>query len=134
LILVDAGPLVALVDKADQNHLACVSVLKDLHQPLATVWPPLTEAMYHLAAFPKGQEAVWEMLDRGDLRLLPLDRDDFARMRELMRKYADRSMDLADAALIRVAEREGIRRLFTVDRRDFSVYRLHERIRLSLIP
>ena len=43
-------------------------------------------------------------------------------------------MDLADAALIRVAEREGIRRIFTVDREDFGVYRLHGRVRLNIIP
>ncbi len=51
-----------------------------------------------------------------------------------MRKYSDRPMDLADAALIRVAERKGIRQFFTVDRKDFSVYRLHGRIRPSIMP
>jgi hypothetical protein len=59
---------------------------------------------------------------------------DVPRIRELMRKYADRPMDLADAALVRVAERENVRRIFTVDRRDFTVYRLHGRIRLIVIP
>jgi hypothetical protein len=44
-------------------------------------------------------------------------------MRELMRKYRDLPMDLADAALVRVAEREKISRVFTIDRRDFEVYR-----------
>jgi predicted nucleic acid-binding protein len=43
-------------------------------------------------------------------------------------------MDFADAALLRVAERENLRKIFTVDRRDFSVYRLHNRIRPILIP
>ncbi|HEX4545502.1 MAG TPA: hypothetical protein VH110_04015 [Candidatus Acidoferrum sp.] len=56
------------------------------------------------------------------------------RLRELMRKYSDRPMDLADAALLRVAEREGFRKIFTVDRRDFAVYRLRGRTRLTLIP
>jgi predicted nucleic acid-binding protein len=51
-----------------------------------------------------------------------------------MKKYANRPMDLADAALLRVAEREGIGKIFTVDRRDFSVYRLHGRIRPALLP
>ena len=46
MILVDAGPLVALVDADDQYHEQCVSTLKSLQEPLATVWPPLTEAMY----------------------------------------------------------------------------------------
>jgi len=134
LILVDAGPLVALVDSDDQHHAKCVDALKGFREPLATVWPPLTVAMYLLADLPKGQEALWEMLDRGALRLLNLDAGDAPRIRELMKKYANRRMDLADAALLRVAEREGIAKIFTVDRRDFSVYRLHGRIRPALLP
>jgi uncharacterized protein len=134
LILVDAGPLVALVDSGDQHHARCVDALRGFREPLATVWPPLTEAMYLLADLPKAQEALWEMIDRGALQLLTLDAGDVPRIRELMKKYANRAMDLADAALVRVAEREGIRKIFTVDRRDFSVYRLHGRIRPALLP
>jgi uncharacterized protein len=134
LILVDAGPLVALVDSGDQHHAKFVEALKGFREPIATVWPPLTEAMYLLAELPKAQEALWEMLDRGALQLLTLDKGDAPRMRELMKKYGNRPMDLADAALLRVAEREGIRKIFTVDRRDFSVYRLHGRVRPALLP
>jgi uncharacterized protein len=134
LILVDAGPLVALVDSGDQHHGKCVEALRGFREPLATVWPPLTEAMYLLADLPKAQEALWEMIDRGALQLLTLDAGDVPRMRELMKKYANRPMDLADAALLRVAEREGIGKIFTVDRRDFSVYRLHGRIGPALLP
>ena len=134
MILVDAGPLVALLDADDQYHKKCVAALKVLQEPLVTVWPPVTEAMYLLGDLPKAQEALWEMLSRGALQLLPLDHTDVPRMRELMNKYADRPMDLADAALVRVAEREGIRKIFTVDRKDFGVYRLHGRVRPSLIP
>ena len=46
MILVDAGPLVALVDADDQFHKKCVANLKVLRDLLATVWPPVTEAMY----------------------------------------------------------------------------------------
>jgi uncharacterized protein len=134
VILVDAGPLVALVDADDQYHKKCVAALKVLREPLVTVWPPVTEAMYLLGDLPKAQEALWEMLARGVLQLLPLDHIDVPRMRELMSKYADRPMDLADAALVRVAEREGIRKIFTVDRKDFAVYRLHGRVKPNLIP
>ena len=63
-----------------------------------------------------------------------LDLVDIPRIRELMIKYADRPMDLADAALVRVAEREGIRRIFTVERNDFTVYRLHGRVGLAIVP
>jgi predicted nucleic acid-binding protein len=134
LILVDAGPLVALVDADDQFHKKCVATLKGLREPLVTVWPPVTEAMYLLGDLPKAQEALWEMLARGVLRLLPLDVADVPRIRELMSKYANRPMDLADAALVRVAEREGIRNFFTVDRKDFKVYRIHGRVRPNIIP
>ena len=134
MILVDAGPLVALVDADDQHHNPCVAALQSLKAPMSTVWPAFTEAMYLLADLPAAQEALWEMVERGALRFLPLDSADAARMRDLMRKYANRPMDLADAALVRVAEREGLRKVFTVDRRDFAVYRIHGRSRFTIIP
>jgi predicted nucleic acid-binding protein len=131
---VDAGPLVALVDADDQHHGPCVAALQSLKEPLGTVWPPFTEAMYLLADLPAAQEALWEMVERGAIHLLLLDSADAPRMRELMRKYANRPMDFADAALVRVAEREGLRRIFTVDRRDFAIYRIHGRSRFTIIP
>ena len=134
MILVDAGPLVALIDADDQHHAKCVVTLQTIREPLATVWPAVTEAMYLLADVPRAQDILWEMLERSPLQLLPLYPADGPRMRELMRKYADRPMDMADAALVRVAEREGIRKIFTIDRKDFSVYRLHNRLRPILLP
>jgi predicted nucleic acid-binding protein len=134
VILIDTGPLVALVEADDQHHEEYVDCLKSLREPLATVWPPLVEAWYLLGDIPRGQEAVWEMLERGAVQLLRLDLADVPRMRELMSKYAERPMDLADAALVRVAERDGIRKIFTVDRGDFAVYRLHGRTRLATLP
>jgi predicted nucleic acid-binding protein len=134
MILVDAGPLVAFVDADDQHHATCVGALQHVREPLGTVWPPLTEAMYLLGDQLRAQEALWEMVARGVVQLLPLDATDVPRIRELMRKYADRQMDLADAALVRVAERDNLRKIFTVDKKDFGVYRLHGRIRPTLIP
>ena|SRR5947199_1040546 len=134
MILVDAGPLVAFVDADDQHHTKCVAALRGLQESLATLWPPLTEAMYLLSDLPKAQDALCEMIHRGALQLLSLDSTDIPRIRELMRKYANRPIDFADAALIRVAEREGLRKIFTVDRRDFSVYRIHNRLRPILVP
>jgi predicted nucleic acid-binding protein len=64
---------------------------------------------------------------------LPLDSADVPRMRALLRKYSDRPMDLADAALVRVGERDGLHTVLTTDRRDFSVYRLHGSKRFRLI-
>jgi len=66
--------------------------------------------------------------------MLALDASDVLRMRTLMRKYANRPMDLTDAALVAVAERDDIRKVFTVDKTDFAVYRLHGRSRFTIIP
>jgi len=77
--------------------------------------------MYPLNDLPAAQEALWEMLARKALERLPLGLVDLPRIGELLRKYADRPMDLADAALIRIAEREGTRKIFTVDKRDLAV-------------
>ena len=134
MILIDAGPMVALIDADDQHHAACVAALKKIRQPLGTVWPALTEAMYLLADLPKGQDALWEAIVRGAIQLLPVGLPDVPRIRELMSKYANRPMDLADATLVAVAERERIRQFFTIDRKDFAVYRLHGRIRPIIIP
>lgn len=134
MILVDAGPLVALVDADDQYHEKCVAALKSFREPLGITWPPVTEAMYLLSDLPAAQEAIWEMLAREAIQLLPLEWRDIPRMRELMRKYADRPMDLADASLIAVAEREAVRKFFTIDQSDFAVYRLHGRVRPIIFP
>jgi len=134
LILVDAGPLVALLDDEDQHHGQCLEAWRALDEPIATVWPVLGEAMHFLCDDRSAQEGIWKMIERGALALLPLGLSDVPRIRELMAKYADRPMDMADAALICVAEREGIRKIFTVDKKDFAVYRLHGRTRPILLP
>ncbi len=123
MILVDAGPMVALIHADDHHHERCKEVLHSLKERMATVWPPVTEAMYLLGFSPEAQQALWELIERSGILVLPLDLDDVPRIRELMVKYKDLPMDFADAALVRVSEREKIRRIFTLDRRDFSVYR-----------
>jgi predicted nucleic acid-binding protein len=133
MILVDAGPLVALVDASDQHHGSCAAALREVREPLGTAWPALTEAMYLLLDLPRGQAAVWEMIERKAVRVLRLDEDDVPRIRQLMSQYEDRPMDLADAALVRLAEREGLDRIFTVDRRDFEVYRIGGRKRFRIL-
>jgi uncharacterized protein len=133
-VLVDAGPLVALLDRSDLHHVACVTALRTLHDPLITVWPAFTEAMYLLGSSWPGQKALWSRVETEALTLAPLDESDATRMRELMEKYRDLPMDLADAALVRIAEREDLTRIFTLDRRHFSVYRPGRRRRFSILP
>jgi uncharacterized protein len=106
MILVDAGPLIALIHKDDAHHARCVATLQSITEPLGTVWPALTEAMYLLSFSWKAQDALWEMVERGIVELLTLDGRDMSRARDSMKKYKDLPMDLADAALVAVAERE----------------------------
>ncbi|MEO8505423.1 MAG: PIN domain-containing protein [Acidobacteriota bacterium] len=134
MILTDAGPLVAIIDSTERAHEDCVRVLRAERSPLGTVWPAFTEAMYLLGPSSRAQQALWEMVACGALTFLSLDETDAPRMRELMRQYADLPMDLADAALVRVGERERLRRVFTLDKKDFQVYRPKGLGRFSLLP
>jgi predicted nucleic acid-binding protein len=133
-VLVDAGPLVALIDRSDPYHLACREALATIRDPLGTVWPAFTEAMYLLRSSAQAQRALWDMIKLGAVRFLAIGHDDCPRMSELMWKYRDLPMDLADAALVRVAERDHLQRVFTVDRQDFEVYRLLRVGRFQIIP
>ncbi len=133
-VLVDAGPLVALIDRTDPYHQRCVAALATLHDPLWTVWPAFTEAMYLLRYDARDQRKLWDMVIVGGVRFAEIGLDDCPRMRELMWKYRDLPMDLADAALVRVAEREGLRRIFTIDRQDFEIYRPLRLGRFDILP
>src|SRR6266699_419540 len=99
MILIDSGPLVALVDADDQYHAQCAAAFRTFpRKPMGTVWPVLTEATHFLEDLPKAQDNAWEMVTRGAVQILPLGPDDVPRIRELMQKYSNRPMDLADAA------------------------------------
>jgi predicted nucleic acid-binding protein len=134
VILVDAGPMVALLRRADRHHARCVAALRRIQEPLGTVWPAVTEAMFLLSDRPDAQSALAEKLESAAISLLPLDRGDLPRIRELMSKYRDLPMDFTDATLVRAAERDGVDTVFTTDRRDFSVYRISGRRRFRLVP
>ena len=132
-VLVDAGPFVALIDRRDNHHARCVEALRAIADPLVTVWPALVEAMYLLDTWQE-QATLWAMVETGPITLAPLGDEDVPRLRELMRKYRDLPMDLADAALVHVAERDGYRRIFSLDRTDFEVYRVAGRERFTILP
>ena len=133
-VLVDAGPLVALVNRGDTHHARCLETLKNIRDPLMTVWPAVTEAMFLVRDSWPAQAALLEMLESRAVELLPLDEDDVPRITALMAKYRDLPMDLADAVLVHVAERERLRHVFTLDRRDFRVYRPQGIGRLVVLP
>ncbi len=134
MILVDAGPLVALIERDEPDHERCRTALASLTPPLLTTWPALTEAMYLLGSSGRtAQEALWRVVLRRDIELHELDEAQLARSRELMEKYRDLPMDLADATLVAAAEARGLDQVFTLDR-DFATYRLHGRRRITIVP
>jgi predicted nucleic acid-binding protein len=135
VILTDAGPLIALIDRGEADHARCVAALARITLPLVTTWPAFTEAMDLLgeAGGWAGQRALWTMIERADLQIAELSATTFGRMRALMEQYRDLPMDLADASLVALAEERGVDRIFTLDS-DFRVYRLPRRRAFTIIP
>ena len=133
-VLVDAGPLIAIINRRDRDHAKCINALKRIRARLLTTWMPITEAIHLLAFSRDGQEALLEMIERGAIEILDVEDADLAQIRSLMRKYADLPMDFADATLVRAAIREGLRDIFTLDRRDFRTYRLGPRKSFNIVP
>lgn len=118
----------------DQDHAICVESFKCITGPVFTTWMPVTEAMYLLGFSPRAQESLLRMLQRQAIRILPIDLADLDPIAILMNKYKDLPMDFADATLVQVAHREQIQRIFTLDKKDFSVYRVPNGNALEIIP
>ena len=134
MILTDAGPLIALIDRRDAEHSRCVSAAERLVGPMLSTWPAFTEAMYLLGSGSGGgQEPLWRMVRAGQLVLADMNASMLARMPALMEQYKDLPMDLADASLVALAEEQRLREVFTLDR-DFRVYRLPDGHAFILVP
>ena len=103
--------------------------------PLLTTWPAFTEAMYLLgrAGGWPGQEALWRLVLRDDLVVANASPESNRRASQLMERYADRPMDLADATLVALAEERRLARIFTLDT-DFHIYRIKGRKRFEVVP
>lgn len=136
MILTDAGPLIALLDKDDGHHARCVAAGEALPPgSLLTTWPCFTEAMYLLGGVGgfSYQSALWDLRRTGRLVLHEPGAAEPERMAELMSKYQDVPMDLADASLVAAAEVLGLRQIFTLDG-DFFIYRLSDGSALNVVP
>lgn len=132
--LIDTGPLIALFSEDDRDHGRCRAALHDLAPPLLTCLPVVTEAAWLLRKRPDDVHRVLDNFATGFFALLSLDAADLAPIAAIMRRYEDARIQFADAALAHLAERENIRTIFTLDRRDFSIIRLKRNRALKLIP
>jgi predicted nucleic acid-binding protein len=133
-ILLDTGPLVALLSATDSRHRLCVDTFAALPPPLLTCWPVLTEAAWILRKQPRPLDRIADAHAAGMFEILPLENGCLTEIAAIMRRYEDAELQLADATLAYLAEREGIRTVFTLDRRDFSIIRLKRNRTLGLIP
>jgi len=133
-ILIDTGPIVAVLSQADQHHQLCVAALDELRPPLLTCWPVVTEAQWLLRRDPKAVEGLFRSFEAGLLELLPMDETALPWLEAFLLRNPKLEPDLADAAMVYLAEREGIPTVFTLDRRDFSIYRYGKNRRLHIIP
>ena len=133
-VLVDTGPLVAILSSVDQHHETCVETLRQLPGPLFSCWPVITEAAWLLRAFPRAVQQLLRSTNSGLLELLSLASAEAKDLAEVMKTYHDIRPPLADAALVYLARREGIDTIFTLDRRDFSVYRSARKRPFHIVP
>jgi uncharacterized protein len=92
-VLIDAGPLVAIIDSSDDWHHRCRDAFRVLTEPPWTVWPALTEACYLLRSSPRAQASLLQFVESVAIKLAPLGFEDFPRIGELMHKYRDLPMD-----------------------------------------
>ena len=130
----DTGPLVAITSLADQYHEICVQALENLPGPLFSCWPVITEAAWLLRRHPKAVRQLLESISSGFLEILPMQSAEAAAIGELIDRYKNLRPQLADAALVYLAERDDIDTIFTLDRRDFSVYRAAKKLSFTLVP
>jgi uncharacterized protein len=126
--------MVALFSEQDEHHQRCSDALTALTPPLFTCWPVVTEAAWLVRKRPETLHRLFKSIDGGLFALLTLDVDDLPAVAALMKRYESCGLQLADAALAHLAGREGVRTVFTTDRRDFSIIRLKRNRTLRLIP
>ncbi len=132
-MLVDTGPLVALLAAADQHHDRCVGVFGTLVAPLYSCWPVLTEAAWILRKQPESVDRLLNSVG-ALVHVLTLDDSDATAIARILQRYRDIRPQLADAALVHLAQRENIHVIFTLDHRDFSVYRSSRNRPFRIVP
>ena len=125
MIIADTGFFVALGNQTDQDYPLALQLLDRLNEPLITTYPVITETCYLLLnrVNHAAQCSFLETIAENMVDVFELNSQHVRRMVELMRRYADLPMDMADASLVVLAESLGHGRILTVDRRDFSIYR-----------
>ncbi|MFL6194743.1 MAG: type II toxin-antitoxin system VapC family toxin [Thermoanaerobaculia bacterium] len=131
-ILVDTGPLVALIDRRDSFHPWAKEQVAALDPPLYTCEPVLTEACFLLSHLPNGPQAILDFVQQGLVAVELALKDEVAGVKKLLMRYGDVPISLADACMVRLAEVNPNGILWTIDS-DFRIYRLNGRAAIPLL-
>ncbi len=130
-VLIDTGPLVAYMSRADAYHDWAMEQFELLDPPLITCEPVLTEACFVVARNGMSPTRVLDFVVNGVLTVELSLQEEVEVVRRLIERYANVPMSLADACLVRMAEMTGLP-ICTLDA-DFTIYRAHGRRPLDLI-
>jgi len=131
-VLTDTGFLVALFRRNDRQRAAARDYLIAHRHPLITVSAVIVEACFFLDA--RGKSELLQWVQRGGIAVVDIPVAAYATIEALIRKYADRDIDFADAALVWLAQESVLREILTVDEKDFAVFRLKAGKRLDIVP
>jgi predicted nucleic acid-binding protein len=127
--ILDAGPLIAALNRQDEHHRWACETLERLGPPFYSC----PEAVAEVAAMTGQPAAIVEMIQSGEIVLAFDLSEQTASVLSLLKKYSDRDMDLADACIVRMTELMRDCRVLTLDRADFAVYRRNGRDLIPLI-
>jgi uncharacterized protein len=135
-LVLDTGPIVALVDRDDPEHQRCVAMIERVRETLVVPDMVLVEVDYWLRklAGPTAWRAFTDDIAAGAYRIHHLDEADLVRAADLEAAYGSLGLGLVDAAVVATCERLGETRVATLDRRDFSVVRPRHCDSLTILP
>jgi len=135
-VIIDTGPLVAVADRDDAHHRACVEWFDRRSGPVVVPAPVIVEVCWLLntKVGPAAEAAFLAGLAGSDLHIEDLTTDDYRRASELVDRYADLDLGFVDTSVIAVAERLGITTVATINHRDFRVVRPAHLDAFTLVP
>lgn len=131
-VIVDTGPIVALLNARDTHHAWAREVLDRIEPPLTTCEAVLSEACFLVRSLKGGRDAVLDLVSRGIIEVPFHLGTEVDSVRKLMTRYASVPMSLADACLVRMTEMDGRATVLTLDS-DFKVYRRNGRQTVPII-
>jgi hypothetical protein len=134
--ILDTSFLFALTDQSDRNHWRVLAVAQSVDEPMVLPVVVLPEVCY-LIASRLGHQAMRRFVSSvtpETIQVKSVTTEDLVRVYQILEQYADNQLDFTDAAIVAIAERLNITRVYTLDRRDFSIIRPSHCDYFELLP